>query len=71
MQRSAPSARQVRSAASACGGPIVIAITSASSCAAACATAAASNGFSSTGTPSRFNDFVSWSNSIESAREPA
>jgi hypothetical protein len=59
---------EVRRAASACGGPIVIAITSASSWAAACATAAASNGLRRTGTPSRRSCFVSWSNSIESGR---
>src|ERR671934_2439242 len=71
MQRSAPSARHVRSASSACGGPIVIAITSPSFTSlsfAACITAAASNGLSRSGTPSRFSCFVPWSNSIESAR---
>src|SRR5438874_3271772 len=71
MQRSAPRARHARSASSAWGGPIVIAITSPpfrSFSFAACATAAASKGLSRRGTPSRLSCFVSWSNSIESAR---
>ena len=71
MQRSAPRARHARSASFAWGGPIVIAITSPpfrSFNFAACATAAASKGLSRRGTPSRLSCFVSWSNSIESAR---
>src|SRR5205809_8014671 len=71
MQRSAPRARHSRSASSACGGPIVIAITSpptASRSRTASATARASNGFRISGTPSRLSCFVSWSNSIASGR---
>src|SRR5262249_11818300 len=71
MQRSAPRRMHSRSASSACGGPIVIAITSpppASRSRAASATANASKAFSSSGTPSRLSCFVSWSNSIASGR---
>src|SRR5436190_23051279 len=71
MQRSAPSLMHSRSASSACGGPIVIAMTSPpclSRSRAASATAKESKAFSSSGTPSRLSCFVSWSNSIASGR---
>ena len=62
--RSAPMARVMRSASSACGGPIVIVTTSppcSSRSRIASVTAYTSNSFSSSGTPSRTIRFVSGS----------